>query len=175
MKTICIRIISLTGASGYEDYLYQNYFIGRNEYEGLASQQVMIRDGGFKVSTELLSKEVGKTGNWLGAVNLSTTIPSKINPLSVFPMAIPIRLFADIGTYAEAWEQDFEGDRFLYDAGLQLSLNNDMINIYFPLFYSAEFSEYVKSVHTKNRFFKTVTFSINLSAPIKNMNRQLSF
>ncbi len=167
--------LNLTGASGYEDYLYRSYFLGRNHYEGLASQQIMIRDGGFKVSTELLSREIGKTDNWLAAVNLSTSIPAKVNPLAVFPISIPLRLFADIGTYAEAWEANSEKSRFLYDAGIQLSLNNEMINIYFPLFYSSEFTDYVKSVHTKNRFFRTVTFSLNLSSSLKQVNRQLSF
>jgi hypothetical protein len=44
--------LTMTGANGYEDYTFSNYFIGRNKFDGFASQQIMIRDGGFKVRTE---------------------------------------------------------------------------------------------------------------------------
>ena len=47
--------LNLSGANGEEDYKYNNYFLGRNEFEGLSSQQMMIRDGAFKVRTDLLS------------------------------------------------------------------------------------------------------------------------
>src|SRR5205085_9400248 len=30
--------LNLTGAKGYEDYTYSNYFIGRNEFQGFTSQ-----------------------------------------------------------------------------------------------------------------------------------------
>ena len=76
--------LNLTGPNGYEDYQYANYFIGRNEYEGLANQQIMVRDGAFKVRSDLLSQKIGKTDDWLAALNLCTTIPKQINPLSVY-------------------------------------------------------------------------------------------
>ena len=65
----------------------------------------MIRDGGFKVRTDLFADKVGKTDDWLAAINLSTTIPSAINPLSILPVKIPLKVFLDIGTYAEAWKK----------------------------------------------------------------------
>jgi hypothetical protein len=34
--------LNMTGANGYEDYTYSDYFIGRNKFEGMASQQIMI-------------------------------------------------------------------------------------------------------------------------------------
>ncbi|MEI9908812.1 MAG: hypothetical protein WDO71_03550 [Bacteroidota bacterium] len=46
----------MTGANGYEDYTYSDYFIGRNEFEGIASQQIMVRDGGFKVKNRFVSR-----------------------------------------------------------------------------------------------------------------------
>ncbi|MBA2562053.1 MAG: M1 family metallopeptidase, partial [Chitinophagaceae bacterium] len=92
--------LNMTGANGYEDYTYSNYFVGRNEFEKSASQQIMIRDGGFKVRTGLLAAKVGKTGDWLAAINFKTTIPKNVNPLEALPIKIPIKLFFDIGTYA---------------------------------------------------------------------------
>ena len=63
--------LNMPGPNGYEDYTYHDYFMGRNEYEGLSSQQIMMRDGGFKVRTDLLASKVGKTDNWLMAANFT--------------------------------------------------------------------------------------------------------
>ena len=46
-------------------------------------------DGAFKVRSDLLSQKIGKTDDWLAALNLCTTIPKQINPLSVLPVKIP--------------------------------------------------------------------------------------
>jgi hypothetical protein len=156
--------LNLTGANGEEDYTYSNYFIGRNKFEGWASQQIMIRDGAFKVRTDLLSDKIGQTDNWLAAANFTTGIPDKFNPLSVLPVKIPLKVFADIGTYAEAWDRDANIDRFVFDAGLQLSLLKETVNIYFPLFYSGIFKDYYRSYLGDNRFWKTVSFSIDFNA-----------
>ena len=163
--------LNMSGPSGEEDYTYSDYFIGRNRFEGLASQQIMMRDGGFKVRTELLANKVGKTGNWLTAINLNTSIPSRFNPLSILPIKIPIRLFADIGTYAEAWEKDTDSDRFLFDAGIHFPLFNETINFYFPLVYSNVYSDYAKTMYPKNRLFKTMTFSIDIDGVYKSLRK----
>ena len=156
--------LNLTGPNGYEDYTYSDYFIGRNEFEGLASQQVMMRDGAFKVRTDLLAAKVGRTDDWLAAVNFNTTIPSGMNPLSMLPVKIPLRIYADIGTHAEAWDEEAEEDRFLFNAGLQLSLLFETVHIYLPLVYSNVYKEYIQStLPKKGRLWQTVSFSIDFS------------
>jgi hypothetical protein len=152
----------MTGANGQEDYTYSDYFIGRNEFTGWKSQQIMERDGFFKVRTDLLGEKIGKTDDWLLSLNLVTDVPKNINPLSVLPFKIPIKVFADIGTYAEAWKQGTSTGRFLYDAGIQVSLFSSMVNVYLPLLYSQVYSSYFKSTLGKNRFLKTISFNIDL-------------
>lgn len=154
--------LNMTGPKGDEDYDYSNYFYGRNEFEGLATQQIMIRDGAFKVRTDLLSNKIGKTDDWLAAMNFTTTIPKKINPLQVLPFELPVKLFADIGTYSDAWETNSGTPRILYDAGLQLSLLKNTINIYLPLLYSKVYDDYFKSTITEKRFLKNISFSIDV-------------
>ncbi len=155
--------INLSGPNGSEDYTYSNYFAGRNEFEGFKSQQIIERDGFFKVRTDLLGNKIGKTDDWLMAVNFNGDIPDNINPLNALPFKVPIKFFFDIGTYSEAWKDNAETGRFLYDAGLQLSLFNSGLNIYFPLLYSKAYSDYFKSTLGEKRFWKTVSFNINLS------------
>ena len=155
--------LNLTGANGYEDYTYSDYFFGRNNFQGWTSQQIMERDGFFKMRTDLLSSKVGKTDDWLIATNLEGKIPDKINPLKILPFKFPLHFFVDFGTYADAWK-DNSGttERFLYDAGLYLPLMNGLVKIYVPLFYSNVFSNYNKSELGPNSFWKTISFSMNL-------------
>jgi len=153
--------LNMTGAKGYEDYTYSNYFYGRNEFEGGAAQQIMIRDGGFKVRTDLLANKIGKTDDWLAAVNATSTIPSAINPLELLPIKIPLKVFVDVGTYADAWKKNAATGRFLYDAGLQLSVLN-VVNIYVPLLYSKVYDDYFKSTIPTKRFLKNISFSIDI-------------
>lgn len=158
--------LNMTGPKGYEDYTYSNYFVGRNEFEKFSSQQIMIRDGGFKVRTDLLSNKIGKTDNWLAAANFTSPIPNIINPLSVLPFKIPIKMFLDIGTYADAWKKNAETGRFIYDAGLQLSLFRNVLNIYVPILYSKVYKDYIRSTIPEPRFWKNISFSID----IQNIN-----
>ncbi len=154
--------LNMTGPNGYEDYTYSNYFTGRNEYNGFRSQQIMIADGGFKVSSDLLSNKIGKTDDWLVAANLQTDFPAQYNPLQVLPIKIPLKVFLDVGTYAEAWKKNASTGKFLCDAGFQLSLVKGLVNIYVPIIYSKVYADYFKSTITDKRFLKNISFSIDI-------------
>ena len=154
--------LNLTGPKGFEDYTYSNYFIGRNEYDKFPSKQIMIRDGGFKIRTDLLSNKVGKTDDWLAAINFTSDIPAKINPFTLLPFKLPLKLFMDIGTFSEAWKKNPVTGHFIYDAGIQLSLFKDIINVYLPVLYSKVYQEYIKSTIPENQTLKTLVFSIDL-------------
>ncbi|GAA4333431.1 M1 family metallopeptidase [Flaviaesturariibacter amylovorans] len=167
--------LNMSGAGGEEDYTYSHYFAGRTEFEGLASQQIAIRDGGFKVRTPLYSNPVGQSDDWLAAINLNTSVPDKINPLALLPVRIPLHLFLDIGTHAGAWKANAEGGRFLYDAGLHVPIARGVLNFYFPVIYSPQFREYVQSVYTKGRFFRSMTFSIDLGRAGTLLKRDFLF
>jgi hypothetical protein len=169
--------LNLSGANGYQDYTFSDYFIGRNKFEGLPSQQMMMRDGGFKAKTDLLASPVGQTDDWLISTNLASTIPSAINPLELLPFKIPLKVFLDIGTYADAWKKDAEGDKFLFDGGFQISLLKNTVNIYIPLIYSSVYKDYIQSViDDKNRFLKKISFSIDIANfSLKKIERNLPF
>jgi hypothetical protein len=166
--------LNMTGPNGYEDYTYSDYFIGRNEFEGTISQQVMVRDGAFKVRTELLADKVGKTDDWLIAVNLSTGLPG----FKLVPEAFPVKIkfFADVGTYAEPWKKNATSDRFLFDGGIQIAIFKT-VNIYFPLVYSKVFKDYIQSIlPQKHRLFHVMAFSIDISNfNLKTLNSKFDF
>jgi hypothetical protein len=153
----------LLGVTGQEDYTYDQYFIGRSSSYaientsvsngGLPAQQIMIRDGGLKLRIDAYDYVQGRSANWVSALNFSTTLPAKL-----FPVPIPIRLFFDVGTYAEAWNTNALTSRFLYTGGIQLSLFHNLLNIYAPLLYSSDFRDLIKT----EGFGKRITFSIDI-------------
>jgi len=168
--------LNLSAPKGYEDYTYSNYFVGRNEFEGFASQQMMMRDGGFKVRTDLLANKIGKTDDWLMALNFSTDIPDQINILNILPFRIPLKLYMDIGTYADAWKANAEGSKVLYNAGLQLSLLKNTVNIYAPLLYSKPYKDYFLSTITEKRFLKNISFTIDIqNFSLKKFDRRMPY
>lgn len=153
---------NMTGPNGNEDYSYSDYFIGRNDFDNFYSQQIMERDGFFKVRTDLLSNKVGKDDNWLIAVNLSTTLPEPVNFLKVLPIKIPLRLFADFGTNSILAKNKSRANQFLYDAGLEFRCLQESIIFYFPLIYSKPFREYISSTIPEKKLFKTMSFTIRV-------------
>lgn len=143
--------LNMTGPNGREDYAYGNYFIGRSEFQGWMSQQITMRDGSFKVRTDLLGNKIGRTDNWLVAFNLNSSIHHKI----------PVKIFADLGTYGEAWVRESGQPRLLFDAGLQLSLLKNTVNVYVPLLYSNVYRDYFRMY---TRFWQRVSFSIDIQS-----------
>jgi hypothetical protein len=147
----------LTAVRGSEDYTYDNYFIGRSDFSGAASQQIMMRDGDLPLRTDLFQDLQGRSDNWVASINLSTTLPRQI-----VPKWVPVKIFFDAGTYAAAWSADPPTSHFLYVAGLELTLFHDVLRVYAPLVYSSDFSNQLKTVPGQNTFLKKISFSIDL-------------
>jgi hypothetical protein len=137
------------------DYMYRDVFVNRNSQTGILSQQIAMREGGFKIRTNQFTTPVGMTNNWLAAVNMRMDVPVKL----------PFRLqgFADFGTFAGARNQNQSGSALLFDAGIEAHFFADALIIYCPLAMSRDFKDYTKSIYTKNRFVQTMSFSLNLS------------
>ncbi len=153
----------LLGVDGEEDYLYENYFIGRSASyavekssipnQGYLAQQIMNRDGGLKLRIDEFDFVQGKSANWVSSLNFNTTLPAKL-----FPFPLPIKFFFDIGTYAEAWQSNAPTSHFLYTGGIQLSLFKNVLNIYAPLIYSSDFNQALGDTN----FGRRITFSIDI-------------
>ena len=153
----------LTAVRGTEDYTYDNYFLGRSEYNGLANGQILMRDGDLKLRTDLFQGLQGRSDNWVASLNLSSTLPPQI-----IPAVIPLKVFLDIGTYAEAWTANPPTSHFLYVGGLELCFFHDVFRIYAPLVYSSDFSNQLKTVPGQNGFFQKLSFSIDFqNVPIR--------
>ncbi len=134
----------LSGQRGYQDYLYDNIYLGRTEVEGVLANQFTETDGGFKFYSP-----VGQTSKWIVALNLKSSLGNA---------KIPINLYADIGTI------EYDGrvtDQVLYDAGVCLSLPKKIFEIYFPLLICQDFKNYKTANGLK--YQETIRFTLNLN------------
>lgn len=171
----------LLGVRGEEDYTYSNYFLGRTasiangdaivSNKGLGAQQIMMRDGGLKLILDQYGYLQGRSEQWVSSLNFTSTLPR-----SIFPDKFPLKLFFDIGTYAEAWKPQPQTSRFLYTGGLQLSLFKNVLNVYLPILYSSDFKTVVKSTWPSNTLLNTLSFSIDIqNIQLRKLNKYLDF
>jgi hypothetical protein len=134
----------ISGQRGYQDYLYDNIYLGRTETEGVLANQFTETDGAFKFYSA-----IGQSSKWITALNLKSSLGN---------MKIPLSLFADIGT------TEFDGilkNKLLYDAGICVSIRKNIFEIYFPLFICKDFESYKRA--NDLQYGETIRFTLNLN------------
>jgi hypothetical protein len=134
----------MSGWRGYQDYLYDNIFLGRSETDGILANQFVENDGGFKFYAPN-----GQSGKWLAAVNVKSSLGN---------IKLPIGLYADLGTCGN---DGIVSDQVLYDAGVYLSLRKNICEIYFPALLCKDFVAY----KTANdiQYLETIRFTLNIN------------
>ena len=108
---------------GADDYRMDNFYFGRTEQNGLWSQQLAIRNGGFRAPVSS-SYPVGYSNDWLFAVNLSIDVP-------ITPPWLPLRPYFDAG-YFNPIPAD-EKPMYTWTWGLALEWLDGRIGIYLPM------------------------------------------
>ncbi len=133
----------MSGFSGYQDYLFDYNYVGRNELNGVGAAQFTENDGAFKVWTPL-----GQSSKWLIALNIKSPKMGKL----------PVKLFVDIG--ASEFNESLLNEPILYDVGINICLWKNILDIYIPLAYSSDIK---KALEVNNKaFFDTIRFTLNL-------------
>lgn len=133
----------MSGFNGYQDYLFDYNYVGRNEINGVGFAQFTENDGAFKVWTPL-----GQTSKWLVALNIKSPKVGKL----------PLKLFIDIGT--SEFNESLLKDKFLYNVGFDICIWKDIFEIYIPVAYSNDIK---KALEVNNKgFFDTIRFTLNL-------------
>lgn len=148
----------LSGDEGYQDIMYDHVFAGRSENKGMWSQQFAYKGGGFHYFTPL-----GQTWEWLWAVNIESPLPGRL----------PLRLYLDAGTYADAGRLPGTSEVFLYDAGIKVILLRGICELSFPLAASKDLQS-VNRLYSKN-YWQNIRFTLQLEKirPWEMINRFL--
>ena len=114
----------LSGTDGSHDYFFDEIFPGRNMDHGIWAQQFLLADAGFKMPTLFYRK----ANQWMVGVNLSTTLPG----------ILPFKLFADVGSFNDAYKGYPKARSISWEWGVELPVIKDIFVLYFPITYSED-------------------------------------
>ncbi len=134
----------LSGQRGYQDYLYDNIYLGRTETSGTLANQFTETDGAFKFYSPL-----GQTSQWITAVNLKSSLGN---------IKLPVNLYADIGMTGTDGRTS---ETVLYDGGASLIIAKNIFEIYFPVLICKGFQDYKTANNLK--YAETIRFMLNLN------------
>jgi hypothetical protein len=131
-----------SGYTGAQDYLFEGNYIGRNTGNGLGFSQFMEKDGNLKTWTFLTD-----VPDWMVAVNVKSP--------SLF--ILPVKVFADV---VVCDQRAIGGEQALWDAGLNIALWKDILEVYFPIAYS----KYINDKLELNGidFYNRIRFTLNI-------------
>ena len=150
--------LNLTGQgySAYNDYKFDEWYFGRNENTGISSQQIILRDGGFKVPLPATQANNGFTSNsLLVSLNLKADLPD------AFPGNLPIKPYFDMAFVERntGTEDKTFQEQFWWNGGFALELG-EVFALYFPVVSSNN----LKAFQTDDRakYFNRVSFVLDL-------------
>jgi hypothetical protein len=131
-----------SGYNGWQDYLFESNYAARNERGGFGFTQFTEKDGALKVWTPL-----GQTSQWMTSMNVKSPKIFKI----------PVKVFADV---VLCDGRSLNNDQFLWDAGLNLVLWDNIVEVYIPLLYNKD----IKQTLDLNNidFYHSIRFTFNI-------------
>lgn len=130
------------GYKGSDDYLFESNFVGRNVNDGFGFSQFAERDGAMKVPVLF-----GYSTQWMAGINIKSP--------KLF--ILPVKIFADIVTCDG---RDLLNETFLWDAGLNITILKDIVDVYIPLVYSDDIK---KTLELNNLdFVNRIRFTFNI-------------
>ncbi len=134
---------NLTG-KGANDELFDETLFGRSDLNGLWSQQIYEKEGGFKNNIDP-RKPNGFSNRYLVAANLTGDLPQDL------PLGIPLRPYLDLA-YLQS--------EFAYSFGLSLTFFNERLGVYLPI----AISDNIKTGLPDNFDYKTrITWTMDLN------------
>ncbi len=144
---------SLSGETGFNDYLYENTYLGRFESpftHSFFGNQFTPNNGAFATYIPF-----GYSDKWLVSFNVSSSIP-------YMSRLIPLKLFFNSGLMPKnSYPKDYPLDLFNWESGVKFSILQDNIQVFFPVFISKGLK---KSNETfTDKYIQRVRFSININ------------
>ena len=151
-----------SGQTGFNvfqnDYLFDEILFGRNEREGLWSQQIFNRDAGLKTLSNF-----GSSTDWMVGFGVSTTVPGPI----------PVRPYIDATIY-QGFTIDGEETLFGYSGGFSIVAVPDILEIYVPVFKSSSIRDSLTYV-IRDTFLKRISFLFDLNQLKRTVGKSLDF
>jgi len=103
------------GLSGTRDYMFDYYFIGRSDKDGIWANQMFETDGGFKSATGTFTNT--------GLISLNVKVP----------IWRYFKLFADVAYVNSTINPSIAKNDFVWDYGASIIIVPDFVEVHFPL------------------------------------------
>ncbi len=138
-------------SQGYNDYRYEELYLGRTDQRGVWSQQIDRRDGAMKLPIGS-AFGLGRSNNFIIALNIQGDLPFRL----------PVKPYFDIGYFENAMptgdDDDFR-DQLLWSGGLSFDIGDGFFSIHFPLINSSNIQEIFEE---QGGYFERVSFTLDL-------------
>lgn len=143
---------------GFNDYRFDQIFLGRTETTGFLSRQVSQTEGGFKNAFGSPFASATNSNNFIFALNIKADLPARL------PFGIPLRPYFDIGYFDDATplgqDKPFN-EQLLWSGGLMLEFLNGWLEVYFPLVNARPLRDRYDEL-AGNNYFRRISWSIRL-------------
>lgn len=144
---------------GFNDYRFDQVFVGRTDDVGFFSRQVGQTEGGFKHALGAqYANRTGNSNNFIAALNLRADLPQRL------PLGLPLKPYFDIGYFDDATplgrNRPLE-EQILWSGGFLLEFLNGTLEVYFPIVHAKP----LRDLYTEalgNNYFRRISWSIRL-------------
>ncbi|MBL7776179.1 MAG: M1 family metallopeptidase [Saprospiraceae bacterium] len=144
---------------GFNDYRFDQVFLGRSEDSGVLSRQVSQTEGGFKNAFgSPFAGVLGNSNNYVLALNLKADLPQRL------PWGIPLKPYFDIGYFDDATPLGADrpfNEQLLWSGGLMLEFFKGGLEVYFPLVNAKPIRDRYAE-QAGNNYLKRISWSIRL-------------
>lgn len=148
---------------GFNDYRFDEVFLGRTDTRGFLARQVSQTEGGFKNAFGPAYAQVfGNSNDFIAALNLRADLP--------FPM--PLKPYFDIGYFHDATPLGASrplSEQLVWSGGLMLEILGGRFEMYFPLVHSAALRQLYASA--TDNYGQRITWSVRFT-PIRSRDRE---
>lgn len=114
----------------FNDYRFDEIYLGRTATDGFFSRQVSQTEGAFKHAFGPEQARLTNSNNFIASFNLRTDLPFRL------PLDLPLKPYFDLGYVDDATPVGANrplNERLLWSGGLLLSFFNNSLEFYFPL------------------------------------------
>ena len=144
---------------GFNDYKYDQVFLGRSAVSGLLSRQISQTEGGFKGAFgSPFASFIGNSNNYMLAINLKADLPQRL------PFGIQLKPYFDIGYIDDATliGQDRPRDeQLLWSGGFILEFFKGGFEFYLPVV-SAKLLKDRYSEQRNGNYLRNITWSVRV-------------
>jgi hypothetical protein len=148
---------------GFNDYRFDEVFLGRTDRRGFLARQVSQTEGGFKNAFGPAYAQVfGNSNDFIAALNLRADLP--------FPL--PFKPYFDLGYFRDATPLGASrplSEQLVWSGGLMLEILRGRFEMYFPLVHSTALRQLYASA--TDNYWQRITWSLRI-APLRARDRE---